>query len=249
MNYYQYVLRISQESDSIQSDTDFSIVIPAIIEYAEQRIYRDLNLLNTTVRDNTVTLVPNSRDVPLPSTVTGSTQGFTTITGVSVLTPVGTTSSNGTRNPLTRSWQGIVDFLYPSDVSSGSGSVPSVFAVIGSTNPSGSASPTMIVGPSPGSSFAVEITGTFRPTALSSTNTTTYISAQLSDMFIAASMVYVADNMKQSGQPPHNPPLSQMWEARYMSFLQSAKQEDVRRRYSEHLSGQSANAPDRGAEK
>lgn len=232
MNYYDFVVRAAQESDSIQSDTDFNVVIPAMIEYAEQRIYRDLNFLNTTITDTSVTCTANSRTVALPLSVSGSTTGFVTVTSINALSPVGTTSSNGTRNPLARSWQKMIDFLYPTNTSSGAGSIPSIYSVIGSTNPASNAG-TIFFGPPPGAAFALEITGTVRPTQLSSTNTTTYLTQYFPDLFMAAAMIYAT---RQSSNATPDAVASR--ESQYVALAQTAITEQTRARYAEPLNTQ-----------
>ena len=54
----------------------------------------------------------------------------------------------------------------------------------------------IIVGPAPGlmtkRKYTIECIGTIRPAPLSPTNTTTYLSLYLPDLFLAASMVFMS---------------------------------------------------------
>ena len=51
MNYESYILRLTSFIVKEPSDLDYSVVIPATIDAAEQRVYRELDLLSTVVRD------------------------------------------------------------------------------------------------------------------------------------------------------------------------------------------------------
>ena len=236
LNYTTYVDQVANLLVIGSTNANFQTMLPGMIDYAEQRIYRDLSFNNTTVTDTTVTTVANNRYATLPQTVSGSTTGFYTVVNMNVLTPAGALSSNGTRNPVARSWQKIVDFLYPTNTAVSSLSVPSVYALIGSTTPSVNAVQIMF-GPAPGDAFTIEVTGTIRPTPLSSVNTTTFLTNYFPDLFIVASMVFGAGYMRDFGQQSDNPGMSQSWETQYKSLLQSAKLEQTRSRYEENVDG------------
>jgi hypothetical protein len=53
------------EQDS--NDPAFQTILPSIIDYAEGRMYRDLDMLGTTFTDATQTLPANVRDFTLPA--------------------------------------------------------------------------------------------------------------------------------------------------------------------------------------
>lgn len=236
LDYTSYTNQIANLLVIPSTEANFTTMLPGMIDYAEQRIYRDLNLLETTVTDTSVTTTANSRFVTLPQSVAGSTSGFRTITTINVLSSAGTGSSNGTRIPLVRSWRKTIDFLYPTNTSSAATSVPSLYAVLGSTTPSINAKQ-VILGPPPGDAFTLEISGSIRPTALSSTNTTTALTNYYPDMFVAASMVFGAGYIRDFGSQADNPAASQSWEMQYQALLQSAKAELLRERYSAAIDG------------
>ena len=48
------------------TDANYLIVLPNVIDDAEQRLYRELDLLSTIVRDSTGVLTPNSRNFTFP---------------------------------------------------------------------------------------------------------------------------------------------------------------------------------------
>ena len=79
------------------TDANYQTVLGNIIDDSEQRIYRDLDLLNTRFTDSTGTLTTGSRSFTLPSSI----NTFVVDERINVLTPVGTNNpDNGTRNPL-----------------------------------------------------------------------------------------------------------------------------------------------------
>jgi hypothetical protein len=219
-NYSGYVTDLANLLVVPQNDPGFMTALPNIIDDAEQRIYRELNLLSTSVRDSSANLTANSRNFVLPQTF----GIFKTVTGVNVVTPVGTTTSNGTRNPLQPTWRNMLDFLFPSEVGSG---VPSKFAMLSDQ--------TMIVGQSPDQSYNAEVIGTIRPTPLSATNTTTYLTQFLPDLFIAASMMFGSGYQLNFSATSDNPAQSQNWENVYEARLASANAEELRKRYNQDL--------------
>ena len=51
LTYTSYVSQIANIM-AVKSDTEqFQTMLPGMIDYAEQRVYRELDLLNTVVRD------------------------------------------------------------------------------------------------------------------------------------------------------------------------------------------------------
>ena len=86
--------------------------------------------------------------------------------------------------------------------------------------------------PSPGAAFNVEVTGTIRPTPLSATNTSTFLTTYLPDLFVAASMVYAGNNMRDFGIEGGNAALAQSWEQQYQALFASANAEETRKRYN-----------------
>jgi hypothetical protein len=90
----------------------------------------------------------------------------------------------------------------------------------------------IIVGPPPDAGYAVEVTGTIRPTPLSASNSTTYISLYLSDLLISASMIFVAGWMKNYGAAVDDPQQGVSWEMHYGKQFASANIEEARKKYA-----------------
>lgn len=194
------------------TDTNFLAILPSIITYAEQRIYRELDLLSTIVRQNG-TLTANSRNFTLP---TGSGR-FVTTQGFNVFTPVSTTT---TRNQLVPTTRDYLDATWPSETASTTPSIPANFAMI--------TDQTIIVGPPPDTAYTVEVIGTIRPAPLSATNTNTFLTDYLPDLFLAASMIFASGYQKNFGSQSDDPKMSVSWESQYVSLKESALVEQLR---------------------
>lgn len=217
--YATYQTALAELMVTATSAADFVAILPSIIDYAEQRCYRDLDLLSTVVRDSSTNLTANARAFTLPT----SLGRFVVINGVNVVTPVATTTANGTRNPLVPTSRDVLDLLWPSEAAASASTVPTLFAMITDQQ--------IIVGPPPGAAFNVEIIGTIRPTALSASNTTTSLSTYLPDLFLAASMIFASGYQKNFGGQSDDPKMSASWEQQYGTLLASANAEEFRKRF------------------
>ncbi len=202
------------------SDQNFAAIVPMMIDYAEQRIYRDLNLLAVRVTDASANLTANSRSFTIP-TAKGT---FITVTSVNVITPVGSTPANGTRNSLPSMPRNLVDFVAPTETAPASPSVPQMYF----QQDQG----TLVFGPAPDAAYNVEVIGTIRPTPLSQSQATTFLTTYLPDLFVAASMVFYSGYMRNFGSQSENPQMAISWEAQYQALLDSAKKEEIRKRYN-----------------
>lgn len=211
--YATYSAALAELMVTTALDPDFVAIEPSIITYAEQRIYRELDLLSTIVRDQSATLTANSRNFTLPQG-----QGrFVTTQGFNVFTPVSTTT---TRNQLVPTTRDYLDATWPSETASTAPSLPANFAMI--------TDQTIIVGPPPDAAYTVEVIGTIRPAPLSATNTTTFLSLYLPDLFLAASMVFASGYQKNFGSQSDDPKMGVSWESQYGSLKESALVEQLR---------------------
>lgn len=218
LNYSSYVASLINLAPTVASDINFATDLPNIIDDSEQRLYRELDLLNTVVRDSSSTLTAGNRNFNLPSSI-GT---FIVTESFNVITPSGTTNpDNGTRNPLVPVSIEVINFLYPSSTGSG---VPQYMAPISQSS--------WIVGPWPDAGYTIEVRGTIRPAPLSSSNTTTLLSVYFPDLLIAASMVRVAAFMKNYGAAADDPKMAQSWEAHYAALKASAETEEARKKFS-----------------
>lgn len=202
------------------TDANFVAAIPNIIDDAEQRSYRDLDLQNTIFRDSSVALVAGNRNFTEAANV-GGNGPFLITQEMNVITPGGTTNPDlGTRNPLLPSTKEILDFLYPSSAGSG---VPQYFAPINQNS--------FIVGPWPDAAYTIEVVGTQRPTPLSASNQTTLLSTYFPDIFLAACLAMGYGYMKDYGAATDDPQSGMSWEKKYQMQLKSAIAEEARKKF------------------
>jgi hypothetical protein len=220
LNYTQFVNSLSNLLVVPASDSGFQLALPNIIDDAEQRLYRELQLLNTTVRDSSITFTTNTRTFNLPSA-----QGtFYVVDSIYAITPAGVSNPDlGTHNYLTPASRSFIDALFPSSVGSG---VPAYFAPTTQN--------AYIVGPWPDQAYQAEVVGTIRPPALSTTNVTTLLSWYFPDLWIAASMVFgtgYQQNFGASGAVD-NPAMAVNWESHLQTLLKSAETEEAMKKFT-----------------
>lgn len=193
----------------VNGDTNFGPAAPIIIDHAEGMIYRDLDLPVVRVIDTSVTLSSGVRTV-----LTSTTQGvLLVLEAVNLFSSAGTTSSNGTRIPLSPASLAVIDAIYPSATSSNCG-VPQYYA-----KPDDNL---LVFGPTPDQAYKTEITATIRPAALSAANSSTWVSQNLPELLIAAAMVAAAGTMRDYGSQADDPKLAQSWMNQYDQLKASA---------------------------
>ena len=215
--YSQYQTDLANLLAVPSSDPNYVTVLPNIIDDAEQRIYRELDLANTLVTDSSGTFSTSSRDFSLPS----ASGTFVVVERINVITPVGAASPNaGTRNPLAPSSKEMLDYLWPSSTGS---AVPTYFAMRTQTS--------LIVGPFPDQAYMVEVSGTIRPAPLSASSVTTLLTQYFPDLFMAASMVFGAGYLQNFGAAVDNPQMAGSWESHYQKLLPSAQVEEARKKF------------------
>lgn len=218
LTYSTFVASITNLMPTASGNAEFQTDLPNIIDDAELRIYRDLDLLNTVARDSSATLTTTTRTFNLPAAL-GT---FVVLEDINIITPSSETNpESGTRNALTPISKEALDFLYPSVTGS---TVPVYFAMVSQS--------TIVVGPWPDAAYTVEVVGTIRPPQLSSTVTTTLISVYFPDLLIAAAMVRVAGYMKNYGSAVDDPKQAMTWEQHYQSLKASAEVEENRKKFA-----------------
>lgn len=217
LNYTTYVAQISNLMVIPSTDTNFQTMLPGMIDYAEQRMYRELDLLATRVTDSSNSLSSGNRNFSLPTTV-GT---FLVVENVNIITPSSATTTTGTRVPVTFTSRDFIDNIYPSGQSATG--TPLYGAMVSNT--------AMIFGPSPDAAYPVEVIGTQRPSALSSANSSTILTQMLPDIFVAASMIFGSGYMRDFGSQADNPQQSVSWDSQYKMLMQSANIEEIRKKY------------------
>lgn len=219
MNYSSYIAQIANLMAADPTTPEFLLMVQGMIPYAEDRIYRELDLLNNVVVNSTQSFTAGNRYFTLP---TNGTNGvFYTITGVNVITPAGVAPDAGLRNPMTAVTMDYLNSVWNSSTRS---SVPTNFAMVDQFH--------IIVGPWPNAAYTVEVIGTIQPEPLSATNTTTFLTTYLPDLFTAASMVFASGYMRDFGSQADNPQQAQSWESQYATLFQSANMLELRKKWA-----------------
>lgn len=202
------------------TNPDFVAILPSVIDYAEQRIYRELDMLTENMRDSTGSTSVSDRNFTLPTTL-GT---FQVVSGVNIITPASTAPDSGTRNVCTPVSLDILDWTYPSTTGAG---VPTMFNYFSQA----SGQTGIVFGPWPDAAYRVEVIGKIIPAALSSTNPTTFLSLYLPDLLLAASMVFMSGYLKNFGAQADDPKQAQSWETQYQALKSSAESWEARKRF------------------
>lgn len=219
LTYTTYITALTTLMPTQSTDPNFVNILPDCIDYAELRIQRDLNLLQTQAR-MTGSLTAGNRNFTLPGS-SSTTASFVVTNGFNIITPSSATDPElGTRNPVTLVSRDVLDNAWPSSTGS---TVPQMAAMITQF--------TAIFGPWPDAAYTVEAIGTQRLPSLTSSNTTTFISTYLPDIFIQASMVWMSSYMKNFGAGADDPKMAQSYESQYQALLSSAATEEARKMF------------------
>jgi len=215
LTYSQYVTQIATLAVVAEDDPAFVEILPQMITYAENRMYRDLDFLSTVEAKINYSVTTNSRSLLV------SASDFVTIQEVNLITPTGTPNpENGTRVSLLPTTKEFINASYPS---SSYKAQPAYFAMSNQNN--------MLVGPWPDGTYYLEIVGTVRPNSLSSSNPTTFISLYLPDLLIMASMIYVSGYQRNFGRANDDPQMAVTYESQYQTLLKSAMVEEARKKF------------------
>ena len=212
-NYNQYVTNLANTLVVPSSDANYLTELPSIIDDAEQYTYRKLDLLSTIIRDSTGTLTANSRNFTFP-------QHFVVSESVNYFTPQGTQTNRFQLVPVSREF---MDHVYPNEAAATMPSLPLYYAMI--------TDQTIIVGPSPDANYTLEVVGTIRPVPLSATNTTTYLTQFLPDIFFAASLVFGSGYLQNYGAMADNPQQAISWKSHLDELMATADIEEIRKKY------------------
>lgn len=219
MNYVDNLTYLAEDAGTSTYATDPSFLeqLPYWILAAEDRICRDLDLLSTYVEDETGLLSANRRTFILPTDI-GTFQVLTT---VRVVLPGPPIAPQPALTPISRE---AMDQFYPGDGAVGNPSVPKYWCPNDQL--------TILVGPAPDQAYQALLWGTQRPKPLSATNTPTFISTWLPDLFHAAEMVGVMAWQRQFSPQADEAQGAISWNAEYERLLKSADVEECRKKLS-----------------
>lgn len=217
MSYLDYPTLVSQIANNIvvsSADTNFNTMLPAMVSYAENRIYSEVDFLRTQVTDDNQRVSSGIRDFTVPSTI----GYFITVDNINIITPVSAISSNGSRTPLQAVTREFMDTVYPSGQTITG--VPEFYAMASDTE--------ILLGPSPDQAYLAEVVGEMRPSPLSSTNSSTYLTQYCPQLLIAACMVYAFGYQQNFGAQADNAATAQSWETQYKTLFNSIEVEQLR---------------------
>lgn len=212
MTYAEYIATmVVMLSVPDAADENFVIYLPRMIDYAENRMFRDLDFIDTMKEVDTGDLTPGTRTVAVP----GSIQ---ILQSAAVISPASTAAAAGTRNPLQRVSMELLNFVAPT----GTQGLPVYYALIDQE--------TIALGPTPDAAYRVNCYGQYQPDPLSSTNTSTFLTEQFPDMYVAVSLVFGFGEQQNFGAQSDNPQAAQSWEAQYQLLLTSANLNEDRKK-------------------
>lgn len=215
--YTTFVNALANEMAVDPTNENFLAILPTLIDDSEQLIYRELDLIAANVLV-TGTLTPSNRLFSIPQS-----QGH-----ILVVDAINIINSGLVRHPVVPATREGVDFLYPSNIPFTSPSFPKIFARTDDT--------TILFGPPSDSAYSVELFGTIRPTPLSPTNASTFLTLYLSDLFFAGAMVSASAYMRNFGAMSDDPKMAASWKAEFSQRLQSAQGEELRKSYISTMS-------------
>ena len=217
LTYSTYVQQISTLAVVSATDPNFTIIIPSMIDYAELRIQRDLDFLSTQVSNTNYSFTSGNNTLTIP------TATFVTLQTLEVI------DGSGLSSPLLPVTKEYIQNVYGSGSASG---LPQYFAVYGGdANTAGLTNQNIIVGPIPSSNFQAKLTGTIRSQPLSATNTATFISTYLPDLFIMASMIYISAYQRNFGRLNDDTQMAQTYESQYQALKAGALIEENRKKF------------------
>lgn len=213
LNIYLQTLLVDQAPS-----TDYTTILPAAIQDAEQRIYLDMDFLNTRTTWSSTKFTAGSRTYTFPTTpsVVMVVQGVAAITPASAASPAA-----GTRNQLEPVSLDYIDSTWPTESSTG---LPDSWTMLNDVS--------LVVKPTPDQTYPVEITGTFRPNPMSNANQNSYIGNVYPQLLVAACMVFLSGYQRDFGQSSDDPKLAMSWETLYTERLKQALAEEQRRKGS-----------------
>jgi hypothetical protein len=244
LTYSTYVTQIATMAVVSETDTAYLTILPQMITYAENRMYRDIDFMftSTSLHGLSFVLTPGNRnlsfDINLASNSDASSGTFVVSEQINLLTDASGNAAATTnpdacvRSPLLPTTKEFLDAVYGSSLTANRGK-PQYFVPFNET--------LFFVGPVPDQAYPVEVVGTYRPNSLSATNTTTFISQYLPDVFIMASMIYISAYQRNFGRANDDPQMAVTYESQYQALLKSAIVEEARKKFD--AAGWSSQSP------
>jgi hypothetical protein len=206
-------------------DTAFNDLIPQMLNYAELRIQRDLDLLpSQTSRPYTLSTGNNQLQL--------GAYDFVTVQTISL-------SVSGETYPLLPATKEYLQNVYGSSAIANRAQ-PKLFAMLGGDLATGGETSNIILlGPYPDAPYTVEVVGTVRlptlyenATTLLASTGTTFISTYFPDLLIQASLIYISQFQRNFGAASNDPSMGPTYELQYQNLLKGAAIEEGRKKFS-----------------
>lgn len=218
-NYTQFVAELANLAGTTTTQPNFVTELPNAIDYGEQRIFRDLDLIATITTDTSQVCTPNIRTVGVPGS-------FVTVKGLNIVTPIGATPNNGKINQCVRASQDLLDAIFPDATIVG---VPYRFHI--QSQGYGGIAGVAVLGPWPDQAYTVQYVGTQRPAPISQSNQSTFLSTALPDLFLIACMIHMSAYQKNWSALGPDPAAGATYENQYKTLLKGCSAEEMRKRY------------------
>lgn len=218
---YQYETDSGVVTPSNQPE--FTALIPMMLNYAEQRIQRDLELLNVQIMRGPYTLTQGNNQLNVPPSDILVIQD--------VLVNIG-----GTPTPMHPVSKAYMLTVWPA---TSTPAPPKVFALQGGDAATqGNTSTVVLLGPPPDAPYQVNVIGEARVPTLAqyadsthAGSSTTFISTWLPDLLVMACMIYVSAYQRDFGRQSDDPQMAQSYEQQYQTLLDGANKQEFQRRF------------------
>ena len=209
-------------------DAPFNNIVPQMLNYAELRIQRDLDVL-PSLTSNTYSVLAGVNTLSIPI------NDFVTIQTLQ--------AGGAPLVPVSKEW---LQSVYGSSAATGT---PAYFAMTGGDLATfGSTSNIVTFGPYTDTTYTITAYGTVRlptlyqyATTAYAASSTTFISTYYPDLLIMASMIYISAFQRNFGKMSDDPEMPGSYEGQYRALLAGASVEEARKRFA--ASGWTAMAP------
>jgi len=214
LNYDTFKTQVATLAVVPEDDVNFLIVLPQAIEYAQLRMQRELDFLQSSTSITSGLSTANRSLITSPGLIVVSEQ-------INVLLPAGSSNPDASeRWPLTPTTKEFLDSVYGSASQKG---LPLFFAPFNDNE--------FLVGPYPDAAYIAEIIGTVRFPLLSVSQPTNFLSLYLPDLMVAAAMVFISGFQRNFGAQADDPRMALSWSQQYQELLQGAMTEENRKKF------------------
>lgn len=201
---------------------DFNNILPRCVEFAEDMMLRDpdLDFLQMRTVDATTATSSGVRTLTVSSAVVVP---FT----LNLISPAGTANpESGTRNAVQRVSIDFLNALYPA--ATGTLGLPRYFAITDNALTAASTNLQARLAPTPDGAYQAEWYGMSKPLPFSAANPTTFMSINVPDLFLSASMVFMSGYQRDFGAQSDDPKMAVSWTALYQEQKRGAAIEQAR---------------------